>query len=383
MRCKDKQIIRKSGNNCHFFIKTLPKRREILGTTTKQGVKDLENWRKVSNFAPRKKSILLKTQGLHLYATITLLFNHFLFTGNDLTLHSKSVARFISRLLFHKTKNHTSAMKKSIYDMLSRKGSLPISMLTAYDYHTARAIDEAGIDMILVGDSLGNVILGYENTLSVTIDDMIHHGKAVCRGAKNAFVVIDMPFMSYQTSVEDAVTNAGRILKETNCQAVKLEGGQEYADRIKAITQAGIPVVAHIGLTPQSFNMLGGYKVQGKNQTAAQKLMDDARAVTEAGAFAITLECVPAALAKKVTESVSALTIGIGAGNGCDGQVLVYQDMLGYSDGFTPKFVKQYANLHEIMTEAFRHYKKDVETRTFPSQEHTFTISEDVLDKLY
>lgn len=274
-------------------------------------------------------------------------------------------------------------MKKSIYDMLSRKGSLPISMLTAYDYHTARAIDEAGIDMILVGDSLGNVILGYENTLSVTIDDMIHHGKAVCRGAKNAFVVIDMPFMSYQTSVEDAVTNAGRILKETNCQAVKLEGGHEYADRIKAITQAGIPVVAHIGLTPQSFNMLGGYKVQGKNQAAAQKLMDDARAVTEAGAFAITLECVPAALAKKVTESVSALTIGIGAGNGCDGQVLVYQDMLGYSDGFTPKFVKQYANLHEIMTEAFRHYKKDVETRTFPSQEHTFTISEDVLDKLY
>ena len=170
--------------------------------------------------------------------------------------------------------------------MLDRKGVLPISMLTAYDYHTASVIDEAGIDMILVGDSLGNVILGYENTLAVTVDDMIHHGKAVCRGAKDAFVVIDMPFMSYQTSVYDALTNAGRIMKETNCQAVKMEGGAEYADRIKAIVQAGIPVVAHIGLTPQSFNVLGGYKVQGKSLEAAQKLIDDAVAVSEAGAFA-------------------------------------------------------------------------------------------------
>ncbi len=274
-------------------------------------------------------------------------------------------------------------MKKSIYDLLSRKGGAPLSMLTAYDYHTACTIDEAGIDMILVGDSLGNVMLGYENTLAVTVEDMIHHGKAVCRGAKNTFVVVDMPFMSYQTSVSDAVRNAGRIMKETNCQAVKLEGGAVYADRIKAIVEAGIPVVAHIGLTPQSVNMLGGYKVQGKTVEAAQHLIDDAKAVAEAGAFAITLECVPAALAKKVTESVPALTIGIGAGNGCDGQVLVYQDMLGYTDGFTPKFVKKYANLHEVMIEAFKQYKAECENRTFPPPSHTFKISEEVLEKLY
>lgn len=274
-------------------------------------------------------------------------------------------------------------MKKSIYDLLSRKGGAPLSMLTAYDYHTACTIDEAGIDMILVGDSLGNVMLGYENTLAVTVEDMIYHGKAVCRGAKNTFVVVDMPFMSYQTSVSDAVRNAGRIMKETNCQAVKLEGGAVYADRIKAIVEAGIPVVAHIGLTPQSVNMLGGYKVQGKTVEAAQHLIDDAKAVAEAGAFAITLECVPAALTKKVTESVPALTIGIGAGNGCDGQVLVYQDMLGYTDGFTPKFVKKYANLHEVMLEAFKQYKAECENRTFPTPSHTFKISEEVLEKLY
>ena len=274
-------------------------------------------------------------------------------------------------------------MKKSIYDLLSRKGGAPLSMLTAYDYHTACTIDEAGIDMILVGDSLGNVMLGYENTLAVTVEDMIHHGKAVCRGAKSTFVVVDMPFMSYQTSVSDAVRNAGRIMKETNCQAVKLEGGAVYADRIKAIVEAGIPVVAHIGLTPQSVNMLGGYKVQGKTVEAAQHLIDDAKAVAEAGAFAITLECVPAALAKKVTESVPALTIGIGAGNGCDGQVLVYQDMLGYTDGFTPKFVKKYVNLHEVMLEAFKQYKAECENRTFPTPSNTFKISEEVLEKLY
>lgn len=274
-------------------------------------------------------------------------------------------------------------MKKSIFELVSRKGVLPVSMLTAYDYHTACTIDEAGIDMILVGDSLGNVMLGYENTLAVTVEDMIHHGKAVCRGAKNAFVVIDMPFMSYQPSVRDAVINAGRIMKETNCQAVKLEGGREYADRIKAITEAGIPVVAHIGLTPQSFNALGGFKVQGKTAEAAQKLIDDAKAVAEAGAFAITLECVPEALARIVTEQVNAITIGIGAGNGCDGQVLVYQDMLGFTNGFTPKFVKKYADLHATMLEAFKQYKADVEQRAFPAKEHTFAISDEVLEKLY
>lgn len=274
-------------------------------------------------------------------------------------------------------------MKKTVSEMLSRKGVLPVSMLTAYDYHTACVIDEAGIDMILVGDSLGNVMLGYENTLAVTVDDMIHHGKAVCRGAKEAMVVIDMPFMSYQTSVYDAVANAGRIMKETNCQAVKMEGGAEYADRIKAIVQAGIPVMAHIGLTPQSVNTLGGYKVQGKSLDDARKIVEDAKAVTEAGAFAITLECVPESLARKITESIPALTIGIGAGRYCDGQVLVYQDMLGYAGGFTPKFVKKYANLHDIMLDAFRQYKAECEQRTFPADGNVFSISDEVMRKLY
>ena len=274
-------------------------------------------------------------------------------------------------------------MRKTIFDLLDRKGSLPVSMLTAYDYHTACTIDEAGIDMILVGDSLGNVMLGYENTLAVTVEDMIHHGKAVCRGAKQAFVVIDMPFMSYQASVEDAVRNAGQIMKETNCQAVKLEGGVEYADRIKAIVEAGIPVVAHIGLTPQSVNAMGGYRVQGKSLEQAQKLLADAKAVEEAGAFAITLECVPEALAKMITEQTSALTIGIGAGKYCDGQVLVYQDMLGYNDGFVPKFVKQYANLHSIMLQAFKEYKQDCELRTFPENSRTYSIKEEVLEELF
>lgn len=273
-------------------------------------------------------------------------------------------------------------MRKTIFDLLDRKGKLPISMLTAYDYNTARTIDEAGIDMILVGDSLGNVMLGYENTLAVTVEDMIHHGKAVCRGAQEAFVVVDMPFMSYQPSVEDAVRNAGRIMKETNCQAVKLEGGREYADRIKAIVQAGIPVVAHIGLTPQSVNAFGGYKVQGKTLEKARKLLDDAKAVEEAGAFAVTLECVPEALAKMITEQSTILTIGIGASSSCDGQVLVYQDMLGYSNGFVPKFVKKYADVHSVMLEAFKQYKLDCEARTFPAENQTYAISDEVLERL-
>ena len=273
-------------------------------------------------------------------------------------------------------------MRKSIFDLLERKGKLPISMLTAYDYNTARNIDEAGIDMILVGDSLGNVMLGYENTLAVTVEDMIHHGKAVVRGAREAFVVVDMPFMSYQASVEDAVRNAGRIMKETNCQAVKLEGGVEYADRIKAIVEAGIPVVAHIGLTPQSVNAMGGYKVQGKSLKQARKLLADAKAVEEAGAFAITLEGVPEALARMITERSDALTIGIGASSACDGQVLVYQDMLGFSNGFIPKFVKKYADLHSIMVDAFKQYKQECENRTFPGEAQTYGISEEVLEQL-
>ena len=273
-------------------------------------------------------------------------------------------------------------MRKSINDLLGCKGTRPVSMLTAYDYNTARTMDEAGIDMILVGDSLGNVMLGYENTLAVTVDDMIHHGRAVCRGAQQAFVVIDMPFMSYQASVEDAVRNAGRIVKETNCQAVKLEGGVEYCDRIKAIVEAGIPVVAHIGLTPQSVNAMGGYKVQGKSLEQARKLLRDAEAVEAAGAFAITLECVPAELAAMITKQTKALTIGIGGGSDCDGQVLVYQDMLGYTGGFTPKFVKKYADVHSVMLEAFRQYKADVEQRAFPAPDQTFAFDEDIMDKL-
>ncbi len=273
-------------------------------------------------------------------------------------------------------------MKQTIYDFLKRKGLSPVSMLTAYDYHTARTIDEAGVDMILVGDSLGNVMLGYENTLAVTVEDMIHHGKAVCRGAKEAFVVIDMPFLSYQVCVEDAVRNAGRIVKETGCQAVKLEGGAEYADRIHAIVRAGIPVVGHIGLTPQSVNTLGGYKVQGKSLDEARKLLDDAKAIEEAGAFAITLECIPEALAQLITARSAVLTIGIGAGRYCDGQVLVYQDMLGYSDARTAKFVKQYADLHGVMLNAFKQYKTECEQRTFPGEEHAYAISEDVIKAL-
>jgi 3-methyl-2-oxobutanoate hydroxymethyltransferase len=258
-----------------------------------------------------------------------------------------------------------------------------ITTVTSYDAITARLVDEAGIQLILVGDSAGNTVLGYENTIPVTLEESLMLTAAVRRGAKHAMVIGDMPFMSYQTSVEDAVRNAGRIMKETNCQAVKLEGGVEYADRIKAIVEAGIPVVAHIGLTPQSVNAMGGYRVQGKSLEQAQKLLADAKAVEEAGAFAITLECVPEALAKMITEQTSALTIGIGAGKYCDGQVLVYQDMLGYNDGFIPKFVKQYANLHSIMLQAFKEYKQDCELRTFPENSRTYSIKEEVLEELF
>lgn len=258
-----------------------------------------------------------------------------------------------------------------------------ISMLTAYDYSTAKLIDEAGINSILVGDSLGNVILGYEDTISVTMEDMIHHGAAVARGAKNALVVIDMPFMSYQTSVYDAVVNAGRLMKEGRGQAVKLEGGKEVCPQIKAIVDASIPVVAHLGLTPQSINAFGGFKVQGKTEAAAKKLLEDAKAVEEAGAFAVVLECVPAKLAKLVSESISIPTIGIGAGNGCDGQVLVYQDMLALFSDFTPKFVKKFANVGETMKNAFVQYDKEVKDGSFPAKEHEYTIKEEIIEKLY
>lgn len=258
-----------------------------------------------------------------------------------------------------------------------------ISMLTAYDYSTASLIDEAGINGILVGDSLGNVMLGYEDTVSVTMEDMIHHGAAVARGAKNAMVVIDMPFMSYQTSVYDAVVNAGRLMKEGRANAVKLEGGVEVKEQIKAIVDAGIPVMAHIGLPPQSINAFGGHRVQGKTEAAAKKLLEDAKAVEEAGAFSVVIEGVPAALAKIVTERSGIPTIGIGAGKDCDGQILVYQDMLGMYSDFTPKFVKKFANIGEIMKEAFKSYIDEINAGTFPAKENCYTIDEDVIEKLY
>lgn len=257
-----------------------------------------------------------------------------------------------------------------------------ISMLTAYDYSTAKLVDQAGVNAILVGDSLGNVMLGYGDTIPVTVDDMIHHGAAVVRGAKNALVVVDMPFMSYQTSVYDAVVNAGRIMKETRCAAVKLEGGVEVCPQIKAITQASIPVVAHIGMTPQSINAYGGFKVQGKSLEQAKKLIEDAKAVEEAGAFAVTLECVPSKLAEMVTKSLSIPTIGIGAGAGCDGQVLVYADMLAMFSDFRPKFVRTFGNVGEIMSQAFRDYDAAVKDGSFPAEEEGYKIDEAVLAQL-
>ena len=250
----------------------------------------------------------------------------------------------------------------------SKKNGEKLTMLTAYDYTTAKLLDESGIDSILVGDSLGMVVLGYDDTLSVTMEDMIHHSAAVARGAKNALVITDMPFMSYQSSVYDAVVNAGRLVKEGKAQAVKLEGGIEFCEHIKAIVKASIPVCAHIGLTPQSINAFGGFKVQGKGKQEAQRLLDEARAVEEAGAFAVVLECVPAKLAKKISESISIPTIGIGAGAGCDGQVLVYQDMLAMYSDFKPKFVKQYAQIGSVMKDAFRQYIDEVKSGAFPSE---------------
>ena len=258
-----------------------------------------------------------------------------------------------------------------------------ITMLTAYDYSMAAMVDAAGIDMILVGDSLGMVTLGYENTLAVTMDDMVHHTKAVVRGCKNAMVVADMPFLSYHISVEEAVRNAGRFVQEAGAHAVKLEGGQERIPVVKAILDAQIPVMAHIGLTPQSVNAFGGFKVQGKDLETANKLILDAQALEAAGVFSMVLEGVPTKLAKRITESVSVPTIGIGAGHYCDGQVLVINDMLGMFKGHIPKFVKKFANLEPLIIAALQEYKQEVEAGTFPGSEHGFTISDDVLEKLY
>lgn len=274
-------------------------------------------------------------------------------------------------------------MKNTAATLLSQKQSgEKITMLTAYDYTTARIADECGVNSILVGDSLGMVMLGYENTLPVTMEDMIHHTKAVSKGAQNAFVVADMPFMSYQTSVYDAVVNAGRLIKEGGAHAVKLEGGAEVCAQIKAIVDSSIPVVAHLGLTPQSVNAFGGFKVQGKSYERAKQIVDDAMRIQEAGACAVVLECVPAKLADIITEKLTIPTIGIGAGNGCDGQVLVYQDMLGMTTGHTPKFAKVFADVGTLMREGFKAYIEETGSGAFPAAEHTFKIDDEIIDRL-
>jgi len=263
--------------------------------------------------------------------------------------------------------------KLSIPDVMARKKSGPkLTMLTAYDYPTAKIVDQAGIDLILVGDSLGMVCLGYADTVPVTMEEMVHHTAAVTRGAERAVVVGDLPFLSYQVSTKDAVRNAGRLFKDARADCVKLEGGRSQADKVEAIVRAGIPVMGHIGLTPQTATQLGGFKVQGKNPAAAQALVDDAKALQDAGAFAVVIECVPTSLGTQITEAVSIPTIGIGAGPHCDGQVLVLHDLVGLFDRFVPKFVKRYANLSGDISKAIGEYREEVLAGTFPGKEHEF-----------
>ena len=257
-----------------------------------------------------------------------------------------------------------------------------ITMLTCYDYSTAKLMDEVGINTILVGDSLGMTVLGYEDTLSVTMEDMIHHCAAVTRGAKNALVIGDMPFMSYQVSIEQAVMNAGRLMKEGRVQMVKLEGGAAVCPQIEAIVKASIPVCAHIGLTPQSINAFGGFKIQGKSLEAAKQLVEDAKAIEDAGASMVVLEGIPAKLAQVITDTINIPTIGIGAGVGCDGQVLVYQDMLGMFTDFKPKFVKVFADTGNYMKNAFTSYINEVKDGSFPAEENTYKIDDDVMLQL-
>lgn len=274
-------------------------------------------------------------------------------------------------------------MKNTVATMLKQKQSgEKITMLTAYDYTTARIEDECGVNAILVGDSLGMTMLGYDTTLPVTMEDMLHHTKAVTKGATNAFVVADMPFMSYQTSVYDAVVNAGRLIKEGGASAVKLEGGAEVCEQIRAIVDSSIPVVAHLGLTPQSVNAFGGFKVQGKTFDRAKQILEDAYKIQEAGACAVVLECVPAKLAELISKNLFIPTIGIGAGNGCDGQVLVFQDMLGLNTGHTPKFAKMFADAGEVFRKGFMAYIEETKNGEFPEKEHTFSIDDEIIAKL-
>ncbi len=264
---------------------------------------------------------------------------------------------------------------------MKRKGNA-IVMATAYDYPSARLVDSAGVDVILVGDTLGMVVLGYETTVPVTMDEMVHHAKAVTRGTRRALVIADMPFMSYQTGPVDAMRNAGRLLKETGAQAVKLEGGAVVAETVRRLVEAGIPVMGHIGLTPQSLHKFGGYKVQGKTAKAAAKLLNDALALEEAGAFGIVLELVPTPLSRLISQRLKVPTIGIGAGPDCDGQVQVFHDLLGMFDGFVPKHAKPYAQIGDLIREAFSAYAADVREGTFPTEAQSFEMDEKALIEL-
>lgn len=275
-------------------------------------------------------------------------------------------------------------MKNTVLTIGKKKSEgKKITVLTAYDYTIAKIFNDCGVDIVLVGDSLGNVVLGYEDTLSVTMDDMVRHCSAVARAADKAMVVVDMPFMSYQTSVEDALRNAGRLMQEGRANAVKLEGGTRVCPQIRALVDAGIPVMAHLGLTPQSINAFGGYRVQGKTQNQAAKMLSEALAVQEAGAFSLVLECVPMQLASLITQKLDIPTIGIGSGAGCDGQVLVAQDMLGMTQGSTPKFVKCFAPVGELIKKAACDYIQEVEDGTYPSEEYSFSIKDEIIEKLY
>lgn len=274
-------------------------------------------------------------------------------------------------------------MKNTVSTLLRRKSEgKKLSMITAYDYTTARLVDDSGIDMVLVGDSLGMTMQGYENTIPVTMEESIVYGRSVARGCQNALVIMDMPFMSYQTSPKQALENAGRLMKETMADAVKLEGGKEVCPQIRAITAAGIPVCAHIGMTPQSVHAMGGFRVQGKDEANARRILEDALAVEEAGAFAVVLECIPPKLAALITEKLSIITVGIGAGVCCDAQVLVYQDMLGMTIGHTPKFVRRFGEIGEAMREAFRDYDRSVKEGTFPTEQESY-LKSDLSEELY
>jgi len=273
-------------------------------------------------------------------------------------------------------------MKKTIFDLQQMKAAgRPITMITAYDYPTAKLVEQAGVDTILVGDSLGMVVLGYESTVPVTMADMLHHTKPVRRGAPQTFVIADLPYLSYATP-DLALENAGRLIQEGGADAVKLEGGQNYAERVQILTEAGVPVVGHIGLTPQTAAQLGGFKVQGRDLAGSLRLLDDARSLQEAGAILIVLEAIPSPLAALITASLSVPTIGIGAGSSCDGQVLVLHDLLGLFRRFVPKFVKQYASLNTEIITAVQTYCHDVQNRTFPTENHSFGMDPSVLEAI-